>query len=183
MRIEPELDELVYGDRGILKGIDLCLSRECLVSGVALIYCGIDSLAALTRTLESADTSKSVFIDWVDKFLHPESNLACTALDLYAARCGVLHTHSAESREERRGNARLLIYEWRQGPRADAAIPLPPEAITIEVERLHEAFKNAVKQFLMAADAEAEIRERVQHHLKSLLCYRPWPVLTAQVAA
>jgi hypothetical protein len=183
MRIEPELDELVNGHRGILKGIDLCLSRECLVSGVALIFCGIDSLAALTRPMDAANTLRSVFIEWVERFLLPGSGLACTALDFYAARCGVLHTHSAESELQRQGSARPLIYEWRQGPRADAKVPLPPGAITIEVEGLHEAFKAAVDRFFMAADTDAEIKGRVRHHLKALLCYRPWPVLTAQVAA
>jgi len=183
MRIDPELDELVNGHRGILKGIDLCLSRECLVSGVALIFCAIDSLAALTRPVDAANTSRSVFIEWVERFLLPGSGVACTALDFYAARCGVLHTHSAESDFQRQGNARPLIYEWRQGPSADAKVPLPPGAITIEVEGLHEAFKVAANRFLVAADTDPEIKNRALHHLKTLLCYRPWPVLTAQVAA
>ncbi len=183
MRIEPELDEVVNGHRGILTGIDLCLRHECLVSGVALIFCGIDSLAALTRPVEAANTSRSVFIEWVERFLLPGSGMACSALDIYAARCGVLHTHSVESDLQRQGTARPLIYEWRQGPRADAKVPLPPEAITIEVEGLYEAFKVAVDRFLVAADTDAEIKNRMRHHLKALLCYRPWPVLIAQVAA
>lgn len=182
MRIEPELEELVNGDRGILNGINLCLSAECLVSGVALIFCGIDSLAALTRPVDVADTSRSVFIKWIERFLLPGSGLACTALDLYAARCGVIHTHSAVSDFQRQGSARSLIYEWRQGPRASVKVPLPPGAITIEVEGLQEAFKTAVRRFLMEADTDAEIRARVRHHLMTLLCYRPWPLLTGQVA-
>jgi len=183
MRIEPELDELVYGARGILKGIDLCLGRECLVSSVVLIFCGIDSLAALTRPVDAASTSRSVFIRWVEQFLLPESRLACSALDVYAARCGVLHTHSAESDLQRQGSARPLIYEWRQGPRADAQVPLPAGALVIEVEALHDAFTAAVSRFLVESDTNAGIKDRVRHHLKAMLCYRPWPVLSAQVAA
>ncbi len=183
MRVEPELDELVNGQRGILRGIEVCLRDECLVSGVALIFSGIDSLAALTRSTEAASTSRRVFLRWVEKYLLPGSPLACSPTDLYAARCGVLHTHSPRSDLQRRGEARPLVYEWRHGPGADATVPLEPEAIVIQVEALHDALKAAVGRFLEAADANAEVRRRVQHHLKSLLCYRPWPVLTARVAA
>ncbi|MGH7389042.1 MAG: hypothetical protein ACREM3_06225 [Candidatus Rokuibacteriota bacterium] len=183
MRIEPELDEVINGQRGILRGIELCLRHECLVAGVALIFSGIDSLAALTRPIEDANTSRSVFIKWVERFLLPESRLACSAIDFYAARCGVLHTHSPESDLQKQGSARQLIYEWRQGPQADAEIPLPPDAIVIQVEGLHQAFKVAVDRFLVAADTEAETKNRVRRHLKALLCYRPWPLLAAQVAA
>ena len=127
MRIEPELAEVVNGRRGILTGIDLCLRQECLVSAVALIFSGIDSLAALTRPIDAANTSRSVFIAWIEQFLLPGSGLGCSAIDFYAARCGVLHTHSADSDLQRQGSARPLIYEWRQGPSADAQVPLPVE--------------------------------------------------------
>jgi hypothetical protein len=140
-------------------------------------------LAALTRPIDAANTSRSVFIEWVEQFLLPESRLVCTALDFYAARCGVLHTQSAESDLQRQGSARPLIYEWRQGPRADAQVPLPPGAIIIDVEALREAFTAAVGLFLVAADTNQEIKTRVRHHLKALLCYRPWPLLSTQVAA
>ena len=183
MRVEPELDEVVNGHRGILAGIDLCMRHECLVSGVALIFSGIDSLAALTRPVDVGNTSRSVFIAWIERFLLPESGMTCSALDLYAARCGVLHAHSAESELQRKGTARPLVYEWRQGPPADTKVALPPDAIIIEVETFHKAFRVAVNRFLVAADTEPEIKSRVRQHLKALLCYRPWPVMTARVAA
>src|ERR1700682_2492170 len=126
MRIEPELDEVVNGQRGILRGIEICLASECLVSGVALIFSGIDSLAALTRPVEAQNTSRSVFIKWVETHLLPGSGLTCTALDLYTARCGVLHTHAAESDLQRQGEAKPLVYEWRHGPPGAARVPVPP---------------------------------------------------------
>lgn len=183
MRVEPELEEVVKGQRGILTGIELCMRHECLVSGVALIFSGIDSLAALTRPVDAVNTSRSVFIAWVERFFLPKSGMSCSGLDLYAARCGVLHTHSAESELQRQGTARPLIYEWRQGPTADAKVALSPDAIVIEVETLHNAFKLAVDRFFEAAKTDEEIKSRLRQHLKALLCYRPWPVMTAQVAA
>lgn len=182
MRIEPELAEVVNGQRGILRGTEVCLDHECLVSAVALIFFGIDSLSALARPVEMPDTSRSVFIDWVERYLLPSSGMACTALDLYAARCGALHTHSPESDLQRQGKANRLVYEWKHGPAADATLPLSPGTIVIEIETLHKALKRAVEKFFITADTDPETKERVYHHLGGLLCYKPWPVLMGTVA-
>ena len=183
MRVEPRLNEVVRGARGMLSGIQVVLDAECLVSAVALMFAAMDSLAALTRPVDATDTSKTVFIEWADKYLHPSEKLGCTSTDLYAARCGVLHTHSPESRLEREGKARRLVYEWRQGPSADSAVPLSPDALVIEVEALHRALREAVRLFLIDAETDPATRERMKHHLPSMLCYAPWPRLESVVAA
>jgi hypothetical protein len=61
--------------------------------------------------------------------------------------------------------------------------PIPSGAIVVQVEALDEAIRHGVTQFLIDADVDARTRERVQHHLPSLLCYAPWPRLEASVAA
>src|SRR5690242_2714284 len=100
MRVDPTLDEVLNGPRGMLAGIDACLKAECLVSGVALIFAAVDALSALTRPAYASETTRAVYIDWVRRYLLPESNIHCTAEDLYGARCGVLHTYNTESRLE-----------------------------------------------------------------------------------
>ena len=175
MQIPPQLNEIVNGPRGILRGIEICLEDQCLVSGVALIFSAIDSLAALTRLVEDSDTSRAAFIVWVERYFLPGSRLTCKALDLYAARCGILHTYSPESKLRRDGAARPLIYQWRGGPSADPSVQIPAQAIIVEIEILHEAFKRAAHEFLIAVETDAETRRRVEHHLTDLLCYTPWP--------
>lgn len=183
MRIEPKLEEIIYGDRGILKGIDVCLKAQCLVSAVSLIFSGIDSLAALTRGLDEVSTSRQVFKAWVDRYLLPDPNLSCNATDLYAARCGVLHTYSPESDLMKQGKAQPIIYQWHEGPDADATVPLPPDSIVVSVEDLYSAFKGAIKKFLRDAEINDEVKAKVRHHLASLLCYAPFPTLAINVAA
>lgn len=183
MRIEPKLEEIINGDRGILEGIKVCLEAQCLVSSVSLVFSGIDSLAALTRPLTQGRTSSRVFKDWVETYLLPGSKLSCNATDLYAARCGVLHTYSPESDLQRRGEAQSIIYQWREGPKADAALPIPPNSIVMNVEDLYNAFKNAIHKFLIDTETDAAVEEQVRHHLESLLCYAPFPTLAVSVAA
>lgn len=183
MRIDPELDEIVNGKRGMLRAIEVCLSEQCLVSAITLIFATIDALAALTRPLDHARTTRTVFLDWVDRYLKPQKQLKCNALDLYSARCAVLHTYSTESDLTRQGKANAIVYEWRSGPPADASAPLPEGALTLVVEDLHQAFQKAVHKFIIASEMEPQVRAIVRHHLRTLLCYRPWPQLIAHAAA
>ena len=183
MRVEPELDQIVNGDRGMLRGIEVALDAQCLVSAVALMFSTVDALSALTRPVGKDDTDKSVFIEWTIRYLRPDEAVGCSATDFYAARCGVLHTYSADSRLEREAKARRLIYEWELGPSADEATPVPDGAIVIQVEALHRALREAVLRFLIAAETELDTKQKVMYHLESMLCYKPWSRLEAIVAA
>ena len=183
MRIEPELDEVVNGPRGMLRAIEVCLAEQCLVSAVTLIFSAIDALAALTRPKDAPETDRRIFIDWVDRYIKPEEKLECNSIELYSARCGVLHTSMPDSRLTRYGEARPIIYEWRGGPAADASMPLPDGALILFIEDLHSAFCAAVRQFIIDSTTQHDLKGRVLHHLKTLLCYRPWPQLSVHTAA
>ena len=83
------------------------LVQPCLV----VLYSTIDSIASLSST-HDRDVTRQDFEGWVNRFLLPGSKLTCTSTDLYAARCGVLHSFSAYSSIQRRGKARLICYAW-----------------------------------------------------------------------
>jgi hypothetical protein len=183
MRIEPTLDIVVNGDRGMLRGIDVAVEASCLVSAVSLMFSTLDALAALDRPIGRASTDRSVFLKWVERYIRPAESLGCSAMDLYAARCGVLHTYSAESDLQREGKAQRLIYQWGEGPPADASVSLPKDAIVITVEALREAVRNAAHEFLIEAEMDPQTKSRVANHLPSLLCYAPWPRMEVTIAA
>jgi len=182
MRTDPEISEVVNGERGMVRGISTCLEQQCLVSAVTLIYSAIDSLAALARPVGQADTTKTEFLSWVDQFLLPSTGLACTAKDIYGARCGVLHTYSPDSATRRKGAAKALVYYWRSGPAADAEVPLPKDTIVIAIEDLFSAFKNAVDKFFKEISSDDNLWQRVEYNRKELLCYKPFEVVTIHVA-
>jgi hypothetical protein len=185
MLVDPELEEIVNGPRGMLTGVDVCIEAQCLVSAVALIYSTVDALSALTRPATAGDTTRDVFMDWVRDYIHPEQTLSCSAEDLYGARCGILHNYAMNSRLRRQGQAKALIYKWRNGPDPDPArtIPLPADAITLYVEDLRRALHDGVMEFLGAVETSRKLKERVDHHRRQLLCYRPWSAVQIRVAA
>lgn len=184
MLTDPNLIEIVNGQRGMITGIDACIHTQCLVSAVALVYSTIDALSALTRAQTADDTTRSVFIDWVNKYMNLQ-NLACTAKDLYGARCGILHTYTPDSRLRRDGDAKAIVYKWRNGPDPDPhrLIPLPANAITLIVEDLRTALGAAVAAFLRDIENDTALRAKVERHSQELLCYRPWTAIQISVAA
>lgn len=78
----------------------------CLV----LLYSGIDVAASLEPNL--GDGVGDRFKKWVDRYMLKSSSLKCTAIDLFAARCAVVHTFTPESDLSKRGKARVMGYAF-----------------------------------------------------------------------
>lgn len=175
MLVEPKLDEVVNGARGMLAGIRTCMAAECLVSAVTLIFSSIDALAALTRPIGQQSTNGAVFKAWVDSFLDPKGALGCTSDDLWGARCGVLHLYSAESDLSAQNRARQIYYQWKTGPSVSTRRTIPAGALVIEVEALVAAVEQSIHRFIAASETDAQTKASVKAHLPSMLCYEPHP--------
>jgi len=92
------------------------------LSDPRLFIHGCCGLAGKFRSEPHSDATAETFCNWVERYLFPQRRLACSAPELYAARCGVLHTFTADSRMARRGDARRVVYAW--GPKkADEVQP------------------------------------------------------------
>lgn len=182
MLVEPKLDEIVNGPRGMLAGIRTCLEAQCLVSAVTLMFSSLDALAALTRPVGQS-TNGAVFKAWATRFVKPDSSLGCTADDLWGARCGVLHLYSADSDLSAQNKARRIYYQWSAGPAAQAVRAIPAGSLVIAVESLHRAIECAAHDFIIASEMDGEVKQNVQSHLPLMLCYEPFPALAVTLTA
>src|ERR1700730_17509716 len=72
-------------------------------AGLVLLHSAIDIISSISRPVATVDTNNSIFKDWVNTYMLPNSKLKCNADDIYAARCGLLHTLSLSSRDSRLG--------------------------------------------------------------------------------
>jgi hypothetical protein len=102
-----------------LKAISLLLRANLESHAIATIYASIDRMAWLTSELEESDSAD--FKRWADEFLIVGEEFDFTSEDLWAARCGLLHTGAAESRDYRRNNANLIYYKVKE-ERSDAIV-------------------------------------------------------------
>jgi hypothetical protein len=141
-----------------LAAISVCLANQYRMPALALIYCGIDVFAALNRPAAQAGTTRHDFIEWCNRYLLPGNSLACTAADLYAARCAILHTYTSKSSHTRSGKARQIIYAWgkRSAKELQQIIDLTGKSthVAVHIETLAHAFEKAVHAFLHEALAD-----------------------------
>jgi hypothetical protein len=127
------------------QGIEACLERGLQRPALVLLYSAIDVTAQLANDDPQAGVGKR-YREWVDRYLLRAKPLPCTAADLYAARCGLVHTLTPDSDMSNNGKARLVCYAW--GARdADALQELTVRAgmgdryVCVQIEQLYEAWR------------------------------------------
>lgn len=109
MQTQSKLDSKIqYTFEADLKAIAVLASNQLQLHALAALYSSIDKMAWLS--IPGEDNAGQDFKDWVDRYLIAGRQVAYTADDLWAARCGLLHTGAAESRDYRKNNAKLVYY-------------------------------------------------------------------------
>lgn len=92
----------------LFAAIVYCYQQKLLMPCLVLLYSGIDVVASLEPS--TAQTVRVRFEKWVERYVLSSGSLPCTAKELYAARCGVVHTFTPDSDISRAGNARIIAY-------------------------------------------------------------------------
>ena len=78
------------------------------------IYAAIDTAGLLADDSKDRASSKT-FCAWVDQYLIKQDGINFTSIDLWSARCAVLHTFTTSSDLSRAGEARELVYYQDSG--------------------------------------------------------------------
>ena len=133
-----------------LKGsIEECLEKGRVIPCLTLLYSGIDVLASMER--QPHEGTQHAFVRWVETYMLPNNLLRFSALDLFAARCGIIHAYSAESDLSRKGRARKIVYAWGTAS-ADAlqqaGHALGRSEITVHVRELIDGFGIAIIKYI-----------------------------------
>ncbi len=144
-----------------LGAITLCLTHRHHMPALALVYCGIDIFAAMSRPASQEEATRHDFTKWCDRYLLPGKPLECTAVDLYGARCSVLHTYTSKSALSRSGKARQIVYAWGRNSAADLqamvdATKFKGTHVAVHIETLATAFEHAVNTYLTEALSDPE---------------------------
>ncbi|MEO3691673.1 hypothetical protein [Roseateles paludis] len=93
----------------ITSDIKFCLENKRMVAGAQLLMSAIDVASGIERPRDKLDTTRDDFISWADRYLTlsgPEYTLR--GVDLYAARCGLLHGYTAQAKLISQGKAVML---------------------------------------------------------------------------
>jgi hypothetical protein len=151
--------------------IRLCLDNHLHMPALALVYCGIDVLANLCRPVENSEVKPSDFVGWAERYMECQRYLGVSGIDLYGARCGILHTYTMDSRLSAKGHAKRILYAWGNRNPDDAMKVLSRLELTeivIKIEQLFEAFLYGIGTFGKAIDDDPKLRSIVTQRGRKL---------------
>jgi len=147
------------------KAPSVCLQNEYWLSAVKLIYSGIDNLAWLSRVHDRPNVKGKDFIDFVSKYLMPGSGLRCSSEELYSARCGLLHSNTAESEISRSGKARYLSYATGLSSEERGYEHMLPEFrhrnVVLNIDKLYNAYNKSIDRLNQRISEEANFADLI----------------------
>lgn len=158
-----------------LEAIALLNKHDRNTQALILLYSAIDTLAWLGTP--APQTTGAAFRQWVDQYVLAGSNLPCTSHDLYSARCGLLHTHTAESSSTATGAARQIWYwtgensrkflQYQAGNRTDVVL--------VRFADLVAAFLQGAERFWQDLAGDAVRRTPAEEKVKQWMAWVPAP--------
>jgi hypothetical protein len=163
---------------GLLTAIETCFKAKQILPGLILLYAHIDIVASLNRAASKDEGTRQDFKDWVNQYLLPGSGLGCSAVDLYAARCGVVHSYMAEARLTHSGDAKQIFYAWgtAEGTKLKARVKkvgLDSKAVAVHVDELLEAFVAGLDRFLEDLSHDLQREQLVYERARKFFSHIP----------
>jgi hypothetical protein len=151
----------------LLKEIGRARDADATVAALAMIYVGLDTMALLACPLGQQSQTRGDFIAWVNRYLRadPTSDYQYEGIDVYAARCAVLHRYGSVASLHTGPNPPRKFGYLDNGPhRVDETERL----VLISVAVLEHDFSKAVKTFVTEMKSSSDLKRRVDSRIKSL---------------
>lgn len=161
------IDEMLYKfSTETLSAVNLLDKNGFITQGLVVLYSAIDTLAWVN--LPSGDVTRTVFKDWVDRYMLSTYPLPCTAEELYAARCALLHSHSAESKSSREGNARQIFYYGKDRSKEwiDSIVDGQTNVVVVRALDIKLSFGAGVQAFAMEVLTDISRAEQVRDRMR-----------------
>jgi len=135
----------------IIQASNLCLNSKFPSAGLSLMYVALDTAASLDGRLKREGTRQR-FVKWVERYILCEGHLSCSALDLYGARCGLLHTYSPRSRLSSKGQVADIWYTFHDQEAdmlRDAVHECgPKQVVVLSLDSLTAAVSHGITSFI-----------------------------------
>lgn len=158
---------------GIKRGIEILLEKKCYGSAVILLYAGMDAMAYLDMPNGQQDVKRKDFIAWADKYIRFPCDEQLTGLDLYGARCSMLHSYGVASELSRKGKCRMLGYMDKSVPELRYNPKVSKNLVMVSITGLAEAFFKGVDRFIIDVFGDPTRAPFARKRLRKLV--HAWP--------
>jgi len=159
--------------------IDVCLKSNIKLAALLVAYTLIDIAGWLNSDGKSG---KVAFTDWLEKYMLPNGTLPCSSLELYGARCGLLHNYSATSNLGASGPVRRVFYAWRPSRADDLAKLISfntqmmaqlgkdvEQIVAVQAEDILSALQTGVDKFLSDIASDPQRAARVYAKAENMM--------------
>lgn len=158
-------------ENGIKRDIRVALDNQCWRGALILACAAIDSMAQLSKPEKGHHPVGATFIKWCDRYVHIEgAKVPLAGIDIYGARCGMLHMYSAESDQLAKGAKKL---GWFMGHRNHPPIFMNKSVSTkdvyVSLERFCEAVLRGIDTFMIDTFADPTKARVVDARLQKMM--------------
>ncbi|WP_421144743.1 hypothetical protein [Aeromonas dhakensis] len=142
----------------------ICQQQGLDIPMLVLTYASIDTLAwaAFGNSIKSV---RGRFVKLCDEYLINGGNIECTSLELYAARCSVVHTLGWESDLSLAGKAQSVFYSFGTDNPSLAQEAYehshPGKFVAIRADDLLDAVEACASDLASKAETDPELRARL----------------------
>lgn len=156
--------------------IKKCEHTGATIGALCLSFVCIDAMSYLAMPAGKAKQGRSDFIAWTNEYLkaHPNQPYQYRGIDVYAARCGLLHAFSAEA-DLHRADRSIYQFGYHDGGEHRVDDTHTPKFVLIGTAALFNDLAIAVRDFLAALGSDSELRARVESRLP--LVYETVPLM------
>jgi hypothetical protein len=165
---------------GLVAEMHRCNKMGAVMPAVAMAFICIDTMAFLSLPANRETQGRPDFIAWVDKYLkaHERQPYQYRGIDVYGARCAVLHAFGSQSDyHERYPDAKQFGYNNGGQHLYDAQSN--PSVVVIGTKSFTNDVAHAVSDFFRDCQDDVDLRERVSARLARVLYTFPVRVVDA----
>ncbi len=160
--------------KGLVVEIKTCEKAGATTSAVAMAFVCIDTMAYLSLPADRETQGKGDFIAWVDAHLkgHADQPYQYRGLDVYGARCAVLHAFGSES-DFHEKNKDAKKFGYHDGGKHGYDPKVDERLVIIGTASFLNDVVHAVTSFFDVCKNDADLRARVEKRLPKVLASFP----------
>jgi hypothetical protein len=120
------------------------------------------------------NVQRSDFVGWADKYVRFSGKEQLTGMDLYGARCAMLHNYGLRSKLSREGQCRVILWMDRSRPPIKSH-PTLPNYVLVAITGLRDAVFAGMDRFFIeiCSDRLSKKAKLVEERLKTLVQQMP----------
>jgi hypothetical protein len=158
----------------IVGEIKKCEAAGATTAALALAFVCIDTMAYLALPVGKEKQGRSDFIEWVDTYLkaHPSQPYQYRGLDVYGARCALLHAYGSEADfHEKYPESKKFGYH--DGGKHAYDPHVEERLVLVGTASFLNDLVSGIEEFLKACSADKQLRARVEARLPKVLANFP----------